>query len=114
MVEQREIKKQELSKMSSRALTDLIVALLDEVIGPCHCRGRGGQRHRRTTVAPASPPQLPPSAAPHHRVLERPPSPSSDRVVYQPIEPSDLDTSPWGRAGSIVCHPRLGGVAQLG
>jgi hypothetical protein len=38
-----------------------------------------------------------PSAMPHRRVLERPPSPSHDRSTYRPMEPSNPDTSPWGR-----------------
>jgi hypothetical protein len=33
----------------------------------------------------ASPPLLPPSTASHRRVLERPPSPSLDRPMNQPL-----------------------------
>jgi hypothetical protein len=73
--------KSEIGKMTSRALTDLIIALLHEVADPRrrHHRGHlGGRLHRRTMVASTFPPPLPPSAVPHRRVLERPPSPSPD------------------------------------
>jgi hypothetical protein len=88
--------------MPSSTLTDLIVVLLYEIAGPHHHRRRsrhGGRRHRRTAVAPASPPPPPPSAAPHRRVLERPPSPSPDRPVNQPLVLSNLDAHPRGRQG---------------
>jgi hypothetical protein len=79
--EQRKIEEQELGKMPSRALTDLTVALLHEVVDPRHHRRsrHGGKRHHRMVAAPESSPPPPPSAAPHRRVSERPPSPSPDR-----------------------------------
>jgi hypothetical protein len=91
--------------MPSRALTDLIVVLLHEVIGPRR-RRHGGWRHRHTAVAPASPPPPPsPSAMPHHRVLERTLSPSPDRPVYRPMVLSNLDAHPRGRqGGSCAIH----------
>jgi hypothetical protein len=99
-----------LGKMPSSALTDLIVALLHELAGPCHRHrhGRhGGRRHRRTAVAPASPPPPPPSVAPHRRVLKRPPSPSPDRSVNRLLL-SYPDAHPRGLSGRAVCPPRLG------
>jgi hypothetical protein len=77
------------------------VALLHEVTGPHHrrCGCHGGRCHRRTVAAPTSPPLLPPSVAPHHRVLERPPSPSPDRPVNRPMVLSDPDTHPRCRQG---------------
>jgi hypothetical protein len=78
-------------------LTDLVLALLHAIASPRNCRrGRhGGRRHHRPILAPAPP--LPPLVVPHHRVLEWPPSPSPDRQVFRPMEPSDPDTYPWGR-----------------
>jgi hypothetical protein len=78
--------------MPSRALANLIVALLHEVAGPHHSR-RGGRRHRRSAVAPASPPPLSTLAAPHRRVLERPPSPSPDRPMNQVTPVHDPSSS---------------------
>jgi hypothetical protein len=73
-----------LGKMPSRALTDLIIALLHEV-----CCGRhGGRHHRRSVIAPASPPPLPTSAAPHRKVMERP--------LSWPLVLSDPDAHPRG------------------
>jgi hypothetical protein len=78
--------------MPSRALADLIVALLHEVAGPHHSR-RGGRRHRRSAVAPASPPPLSTLVVPHRRVLERPPSPSPDRPMNQVTPVHDPSSS---------------------
>jgi hypothetical protein len=85
--------------MLSRALIDLIVALLHEVIDSRHRRRdrRGGRRHRCTAVAPASP--SPPLVVPHHRVLERHPSPSPDQLAYQPMVLSDPDAHPRDHQG---------------
>jgi hypothetical protein len=86
--------------MTSRELTDFIVALLHNVAYPCHRRHSccGGWHHRHP--APASAQLLSsPSAPPHSRVLERPMSPSPDRPVYRPIEPSNPNASPWGCRG---------------
>jgi hypothetical protein len=81
-----------LGKMPSRALTDLIIALLHEV-----CCGRhGGRHHRRSAIAPTSPPPLPTSAAPHRKVMERPLSPSPDRLVNWPLVLLDPDAHPRG------------------
>jgi hypothetical protein len=91
--------------MSSRALTNLIVVLLHEVIGPRHHR-HGGWCHRHTAVAPTSPPPPPsPSAIPHRHVLERPLPPSPDRPAYRPMVLSNLDAHPRGRqGGSCAIH----------
>jgi hypothetical protein len=84
------IEEQELGKMSNRALTDLIMALLHEVVIR-HGR-RGGRHHRCTVVAPASPPPSP-SAVPHRQVMESPPDQSANR----PMVLSDPDAHPRGR-----------------
>jgi hypothetical protein len=80
--------------MPTRALTDLIVALLHEVADPRHhrCDHRGGRRHRHTVVAPASPPP--------------PPLPSVDATTtLLPMELSDPDTHPRARhGGSCAVH----------
>jgi hypothetical protein len=92
--------------MSSRELTDLIIALLHSVVGPRHHRcGRcGGWWQRYPVLAPAPPPP-PPSAAQHHHVLERPQSPSPDRPTYQSMESSDPGASTWGHRGqSCAIH----------
>jgi hypothetical protein len=93
-------------KMSSVNLTDLVVALLHQVAGPCHRhRGRhSGWCHRHQAPAP------PPSAlAPSNpRVLERTPSPSSDRLAYRSMEPSGHDASPRG------CHGRQSAIHRWG
>jgi hypothetical protein len=81
--------------MPTHALTNLIIVLLHVVAGPRRHRRHGhcgGRCHRRQVVAPADPP--PPSATPHRRVLERPPSPSPDRPLL-----SDPDTHQRGRQG---------------
>jgi hypothetical protein len=91
----RERSKQELGKMTNRALTDLIVALLHEVAGPCHSR-RGGQCHCCTVAAPASPPSPSPSAVPHRWVFEQPSSPFPDQPTNWPIVLSDPDAHPRG------------------
>jgi hypothetical protein len=52
MGERREIEDQELGKMPTRALTDLIVVLLHEVVSPrhrCHVH-RGGRCHLHMVV----------------------------------------------------------------
>jgi hypothetical protein len=88
-------------------LTDVILALLHGVVTPRNRRRyhHGGWRHRRSVLTPAPPKQSPPLAAPHCRVLERPPSPSPDWPAYRPMEPSDPDTSPWGcRGRSCAIH----------
>jgi hypothetical protein len=79
-------------------LIDLVLALLHSVAGSRHCHhGRcGGRRHRHPISASAPPPPQP-SGTPHPRTLERPPSPSPNRPTYRPLEPSNPDTSPWGR-----------------
>jgi hypothetical protein len=82
--------------MPSANLTDVIVALLQRVTDPCH-RRRGSWHHRRPAFA-----LTPPASAPSNpRVLERPPSPSSDRPVYRPMEPMDHDASPSGHPCTI-------------
>jgi hypothetical protein len=97
------------------ALTDLIVALLQEVAGPCHHhRGRrGGRCHRRMVVAPTSPPLPPPSSAPHHRMWRGPvPFPRLVGVLTNgALGPRRLSM---GLPGPAVCHPRLGAVPQPG
>jgi hypothetical protein len=82
-------------------LTDLALALFHAIAAPRNhrCGHHGGRRHRRPTVAPAPQQPLSPLAVSHRRVLERPPSPSPDRLAYRPMEPSDPDASPWGRRG---------------
>jgi hypothetical protein len=97
---QREIDEERFSKMLG-GLTDLVLALLHAVAAPCrrHRDHHGGQCHHRSVLTPASPQQPPPSATPHCCVLERPPSPFPDRPAYRPMEPSNPDTSPWGRRG---------------
>jgi hypothetical protein len=74
-------------KMPGHGLTDLVLALLHAVAAP---------RHRRQILALAPPLQLPFSATPHRRLLERLPSPSPERPAYRPMEPSDPDAFPWG------------------
>jgi hypothetical protein len=98
--ERRDRRRRLSGKMSRQDLINLIVTPLHSVAGPCHLhRGRrGGRCHRRPVLASA-PPQPLPSAIPHHRVLEQPPSPSLDWSAYRPMEPSDPNTSPWGRQG---------------
>jgi hypothetical protein len=59
---------------------------------------RGGRHHRRPVLAPTQPPS--PSAAPHCHVLDKPPSPSPDRLTYRPMEPSDPNATPWGHWGT--------------
>jgi hypothetical protein len=79
------IEEQELGKMSNRALTDLIMVFLHEVVIR-HGR-RGGRHHRCTVVAPASPPPSP-SAMPHRQVMERPPtSRRTDRWCSRTLTP---------------------------
>jgi hypothetical protein len=83
--------------MPSSDLTDFILALLRRVDGPRHrrCGPCGGQCHRHPAPTPTAPPESL-TTPPHTRVLEQPPSPSPDWVAYQPMEPLDLDASPWG------------------
>jgi hypothetical protein len=85
--------------MPSRELTEVFLALLHFVAGlnRRHHGCRGGRCHRRPPPAPTPPLQLLSSVPPHCRVLERPPSPSSDRSAYQPMESSDPNDSPWSR-----------------
>jgi hypothetical protein len=68
----------------------------------CGCR----PRHRRGQILTPAPPLQPASSTvPHHHVLERPPSPSPERMAYRPMEPLDPDTSPWGhRVGLCAIH----------
>jgi hypothetical protein len=82
-------------RMPSLGLTEFIVVLLYRVAAPRHrCHGHcGGWRHCRPGPAPPFP--LPTLAPPHPRVLERPSSPSPNRLM----EPSDPDASSWGRRG---------------
>jgi hypothetical protein len=75
--------------MPRNGLTNLILALLHAVAAP---------RHRCPILAPVPPPSSS-SATPYHCVLERPLSPSPDRLVYRSMDPSDLDASPWCRRG---------------
>jgi hypothetical protein len=93
--------------MPSRALTDIIIALLHEVVGPRHRHRdhRGGQCHRRTVATLASPPPSLPLAALHCRVLERPWSPTADWSVNWPLVLSDPDAHPRGHQGrTCVIH----------
>jgi hypothetical protein len=87
--------------MLRSGLIDVILALLCAVAAPrSRCHGcHGGLCHRRSILTPAPPEQPPSSAAPHHRVLERPPSPFPDRSAYRSMEPSNPDTSSWGHRG---------------
>jgi hypothetical protein len=69
----------------AHATTAAVVVVADATIAlPCPCT------RVATTIA---------SATPRSRVLERPPSPSPDRLAYQPMEPSDLDASSWDHRG---------------
>jgi hypothetical protein len=80
--------------MPLRELTEVFLALLHSIAGlNRRCRGRHGGRCLVPAVAP--PLQSSSLAPPHHRVLERPPSPSPDRATYRPMEPSDPDDSQW-------------------
>jgi hypothetical protein len=62
-----------------------------------HHGRHGEQGHLHQILAPAPPQQPLPSAAPHHRMLEMPPSPSPNRPAYRTIEPLNPDASPWAR-----------------
>jgi hypothetical protein len=98
--EQRDRRRRSHGKMPG-GLTDLVLTLLHVVAGPRNRRHgrRDAWHHRCLILAPMPPPPLSPSVVPHHRVLERPPSPSPNQLAYRPIEPSDPDTSPWGCQG---------------
>jgi hypothetical protein len=83
--------------MPGNGLTDLLLALLHAVAAPRHHRHghRGGRHHRYQILAPAPPLQPLSLAMSPLRVLERPPSPSPDRLAYRPMEPLDPNDSPW-------------------
>jgi hypothetical protein len=84
-------------------LNDLVVVLLHQIAGPRrHRHGRRGGRHHHYQ-APAPPPSA--SSPSNPRVLERPLSPSPDRLSYWSMESSNHDVSPRDRHGRpFVVH----------
>jgi hypothetical protein len=97
-------------KIPSANLTDMVVALLHQVASPRHrCHGRHGGRHHRCQAPAPTPSTSTPS---NPRFLERPLSPSLDRLTYRSMEPSDHDASPSGRHGH-PCVPLMVGARAL-
>jgi hypothetical protein len=98
--------------MTSQAFTDLILALLHEVAGPCH-RHRGlcgGWHHRRMVITPTSSPLSPSLVMPHRHVVEWPLSPSPDRSAYRLMETQTL-TPLHGVAEAGRVPSMVGGLA---
>jgi hypothetical protein len=89
--------------MPSTDLTDFIVTLLHQTVGPCHCH-RGGRRHHRQVHAPSASthPSGGNTGAGPSGTAAQPSVPSLDQLEYPPMEPSDNNASLRGRRG-LLC-----------